>query len=769
MNDAFKLPNIQGHKDVFISYRNKDHIVNFVWNLFKEFEEHDIEAWFDKDVLHKNVGEEYTSKIHEGIDHSDFFLLIYTKDIEESDFILNQELQYAINKGKIICCYPYDDIDFNGMKTEITQKLSKLQWLTDPKRSKYIKEYREAYNDEKKRTQLAISINDHKNNEWRYEDMSLFLIRIELQKLLGRPTPYGTYKTLCKTDTTYKASEFQIKVENKALFIPIPESRKKKLIDVKFSLSVENLDEENQEIPNLWSKLSLDTTTLYSQLTDFIKRNYTLEEIYLWIQGKELKRYLKGKTSLSIEDFIGIVSEKVADDFIYKITQEKGTFFNGAMLGVSDVLFDTRTPNVEAHKVCLSMYHSDYFTFKCTVELYHILRSIRDTFEDITKANVKDYAPFFCSLGMGGFIITCQNQNMELMWARRSNLISAPEMWHFSFDETISLKKDAVRDIKENGEKGEIIINADHTINIDVYKLMHRGIEEENGLSVSDLSKEKGIVEVGLIKSDRLEIEILSYALKYLDSESSPVSQMKKYQLLASDSYLEISKYKFENLNQKDCLAGKLLTPEAYYLSKLLHMRYYDRCAFRHGGDKDRGEERKFKIGTNVIIGENSTISDTVVIGNNVKIGKNTVIEDYCFIGDNCTIGNYCKIHRNVFVDDDVVIPDKVKIQNNNSIYNGVILKEGAFVGTNVCFTNDRFPRSINRDGSPVTSKDWTLEYTIVGKGASIGAGAVIRCGLSIGDWAMIGCGSVVTKDVDNEAVVAGNPARPIVYNRIKD
>ncbi len=144
------------------------------------------------------------------------------------------------------------------------------------------------------------------------------------------------------------------------------------------------------------------------------------------------------------------------------------------------------------------------------------------------------------------------------------------------------------------------------------------------------------------------------------------------------------------------------------------------------------------------------------------KIGTGCLIENYSTISDECEIGNYCKIHRNVFIDNGVKIGNYVKIQNNNSIYHGVTLEDGVFVGTNVCFTNDRYPRSINKDGTPVTSKDWTLEYTHVGKGASIGAGAVIRCGITIGEWAMIGCGAVVTKDVPAGAVVAGNPARII-------
>ena len=102
-----------------------------------------------------------------------------------------------------------------------------------------------------------------------------------------------------------------------------------------------------------------------------------------------------------------------------------------------------------------------------------------------------------------------------------------------------------------------------------------------------------------------------------------------------------------------------------------------------------------------------------------------------------------------------------MKIQNNNSIYEGVHLADGVFVGTNVCFTNDRYPRSIRRqDGLPARKGDWKLEETFVEYGASIGSGAVIRCGVTIGEWAMVGCGAVVIDDVPSGAIVVGNPAR---------
>jgi acetyltransferase-like isoleucine patch superfamily enzyme len=115
-----------------------------------------------------------------------------------------------------------------------------------------------------------------------------------------------------------------------------------------------------------------------------------------------------------------------------------------------------------------------------------------------------------------------------------------------------------------------------------------------------------------------------------------------------------------------------------------------------------------------------------------------------------------------VFIDFNVKIGDCVKIQNNNSIYEGVTLEDGAFVATNVSFINDRYPRSINPDGTLKTGKDWNREETIVRRGASIGAGSVIMCGVEIGEWAMVGAGSVVTKDVPPHTLVFGNPAHII-------
>ena len=150
-------------------------------------------------------------------------------------------------------------------------------------------------------------------------------------------------------------------------------------------------------------------------------------------------------------------------------------------------------------------------------------------------------------------------------------------------------------------------------------------------------------------------------------------------------------------------------------------------------------------------------------VGRHVQIGNGVLIEAGCKFEDGVSIGDYCKIHRNVHIGKNVKIGARSKIQNNNTIYEGVTIGEGVFIGTNVSFTNDRYPRAIKHStGEKITSSDWKLEETKVCRGASIGAGAVIRCGVTIGEWAMVGCGAVVVDDVPAGATVVGNPARII-------
>lgn len=147
-------------------------------------------------------------------------------------------------------------------------------------------------------------------------------------------------------------------------------------------------------------------------------------------------------------------------------------------------------------------------------------------------------------------------------------------------------------------------------------------------------------------------------------------------------------------------------------------------------------------------------VSEKAVIGDGTSIWHHAQIREYAQIGRNCIIG------KGVYVDVGVCIGENVKIQNYVSVYRGVTIEDGAFIGPHVCFTNDLRPRAVNPDGSLKTDKDWMLVETRIGRGASIGANATIRCGVRIGEWAIVGAGSVVTHDIPPYGLVYGNPAR---------
>ncbi|MFZ1074074.1 MAG: acyltransferase [Verrucomicrobiia bacterium] len=146
-------------------------------------------------------------------------------------------------------------------------------------------------------------------------------------------------------------------------------------------------------------------------------------------------------------------------------------------------------------------------------------------------------------------------------------------------------------------------------------------------------------------------------------------------------------------------------------------------------------------------------------IAPDVKLGKNVRIYDFTNLYG-CEIGNDVKIGTFVEIQKGVKIGDRCKISSHTFICEGVTLEDDIFVGHNVTFTNDRFPRATNDNGRLQTDTDWTCIRTLIKRGASIGSGATLLCGITVGEKAMIGAGSVVTKDVPPGAVVAGNPAR---------
>jgi acetyltransferase-like isoleucine patch superfamily enzyme len=146
-------------------------------------------------------------------------------------------------------------------------------------------------------------------------------------------------------------------------------------------------------------------------------------------------------------------------------------------------------------------------------------------------------------------------------------------------------------------------------------------------------------------------------------------------------------------------------------------------------------------------------------IAPDVKLGKGVRLYGFtnlygCEIGDEVSIGTFVEIQKGAKVG------HRCKISSHTFICEGVTLEDDVFVGHNVTFINDRYPRATNGDGQLQTEADWNCIGTVVKRGASIGSGATLLCGIVIGERAMVGAGSVVTKDVPPGAVVAGNPAR---------
>jgi acetyltransferase-like isoleucine patch superfamily enzyme len=147
------------------------------------------------------------------------------------------------------------------------------------------------------------------------------------------------------------------------------------------------------------------------------------------------------------------------------------------------------------------------------------------------------------------------------------------------------------------------------------------------------------------------------------------------------------------------------------------------------------------------------TIADDVSLGENVKLA--TFINLYgCTIGDNTKVGAFVEIQKNAF------IGKNCKISSHTFICEGVTIEDNVFIGHNVTFINDSFPRATTGEGELQTEADWVCVPTRIRKGASVGSSATLLCGITVGENAIVGAGSVVTRDVPADTIVAGNPAR---------
>ena len=153
------------------------------------------------------------------------------------------------------------------------------------------------------------------------------------------------------------------------------------------------------------------------------------------------------------------------------------------------------------------------------------------------------------------------------------------------------------------------------------------------------------------------------------------------------------------------------------------------------------------------------TMTDYACVAADVKLGKNVKLGKFinlygCEIGDNTKIGAFVEIQKKAKVG------SNCKISSHTFICEGVTIEDNAFIGHSVTFINDTYPRSTAANGQLQTESDWKVEPTVVRKGASIGSGSTLLSSVVIGENALVGAGSVVTKDVPANTIVAGNPAR---------
>lgn len=503
--------------------------------------------------------------------------------------------------------------------------------------------------------------------------------RITVQRFFHDLSPAGDYWKLETSSKILSPNCLQAFLTGESFIWPIPDSCREVL-------------KENGFV----SELSSDTS-IYNRLMTFLNENCSETE--------------------DKDAFLQKIAEETADDFLKKKGNHK-TIFNGPMLGVSSIEASRSSDGKETHSLKLGMYRTDYFTFKCMSRLYMELsaRYGRDELFFIRSTmDIPRYAPFLGSLGMGGFLLCRNERAVKTLWVKRSGDCEAGDMYHFSYDETISVKE--IKDEK-----------------IDLYHGLYRGINEELGLLQSDLADEGGIFEIGLILTDtRIELELLSYIVL----ENMDINQFGRKVDAADDSKLEIGEFYFWDFEEYDRnLTDKILTPESLALIQRLKVRKDEDTLFAHHAGQEIGVE--------------------------TSIGQGTLIDDFVVIGNRVNIGEGCKIHYFSHIDDDVVIGNRVKIQNNVMIPHGVTLEDGVFVGPSVVFTNDKNPRSITPDGQLKSGDDWTMTPTVIKEGASLGGGAVIVCGVTIGRWAMVGAGAVVTKDVPDYALVVGCPAKVV-------
>jgi len=152
-------------------------------------------------------------------------------------------------------------------------------------------------------------------------------------------------------------------------------------------------------------------------------------------------------------------------------------------------------------------------------------------------------------------------------------------------------------------------------------------------------------------------------------------------------------------------------------------------------------------------------VHPTADVSSGAKIGEGTMIWHQAQVREGAVIGRRCIIGKGAYVDKDVRIGDFCKLQNGAFVFHGFNVEDGVFLGPGAMLLNDKHPRAVNPDGTPKSDADWEVSEGVVRYGASIGGGAVVLPGVGVGRMALVGAGAVVTRDVPERGIVAGNPA----------
>ena len=529
-------------KDLFISYSKNFDIVSA---FLKDFRSSGITTWVDVENLYKNPSEDFGEEIEHNIRDSSAFLLIYSKESMQSEYV-KKELDYAFSINKPILCFPYfpncEELNYNKYRN-VLGNLDKIQWLCNSQqvaRIPGLSEYIEGNERFRDLQSLIADIPDQDSDKFAVD---IILARIGIQIFLKKPlTPFGTFTSLECNPDVYRNEDIHMRVLNKSFYVSPPQE-----LSYRIQPFLDKSKEWQSELAQYNQGYEIESEELFAQMVDFIGA----------------KCHITASEALQIID----QARSQAVDIIEKALETDSLMFNGPMVGVHHLRAD-RIPGGERSVLYIDLYQSDYYTFKFTGELYHLLRK-RGVEFSIRLDNIKDYAPFLCSLGLGGFIIVKHGQEEYLQWVKRSGLIQAKKMWHFSYDETVHILKDLVLDYN----KRPILDKQDHQMKLDAGILFKRALKEELRLQNQISPKfKKGIFEIGLIECDRLEIELLSYAIIETDPQLSIEDQLRIYTDSAKDK-IEREKIEYIQFSKEGIvkeLHGKFVTPEALTLANRL-------------------------------------------------------------------------------------------------------------------------------------------------------------------------------------------------------